>query len=314
MNAFFLNEHAKPYYRSLLNRAVDHARARKTILNADSVYENVLLRLVRDETFKGVEEAGERNMTCLKLILATVVNYLGALAADECILIADRMYVDVMYSEFRTIILPQRAYIIKGSYSEGNNSDDNDYDDNGGDDNKTNDNSYNHKETIKFPWSLVAFNNLVASTDESRQSQYIYQTFLVYNTIFTAILNQANPFDVIAENTSISVVVRNLGKCPQNKDRIKCCDLKYGGIPPGHIMCPPREMIKRVFKYAKWARNPNNYKRYNELIVRQRETLGGGRLRVNINNEIHPRDRAQLYLLDWQNFITEFMNCFGANV
>jgi Baculovirus VP1054 protein len=47
--------------------------------------------------------------------------------------------------------------------------------------------------------------------------------------------------------------------------------LKFGGACPDHILCPPKEMVSRIFHYAKWVQNPNNYKRYIELIVDERK-------------------------------------------
>ncbi|ANF29734.1 ORF-86 [Catopsilia pomona nucleopolyhedrovirus] len=304
MNCIFLNEHKKLYYRHLLRKETDQAEARKTILNAENVYECTLIRPIRTEHFRSVDEAGEHNMTVLKIIIDAVIEYLSKLADDEYILIVDRMYVDLIYSEFRAVILPQSAYIIKGDYVECGSDCDNDNDDD----------DFN-QQNIQYPWKLITTNNLIVSTDESRQSQYIYRTFLLYNTILTAILRQTNPFDVNNNNTSISIIARNLGNCPNNKNRIKCCDLNYGGAPPGHIMCPPREITKRIFRYAKWGRNPNNYKRYSEIIARQSDATGGVStdLRENVNNDLHARDRAQLYLLDWQNFMGEFSSYFGLS-
>nr|WRK23715.1 vp1054 [Bombyx mori nucleopolyhedrovirus] len=297
LNSVFLNEHAKLYYRHLLRN--DQAEARKTILNADDVYECVLIKPIRTEHFRSVDEAGEHNMSVLKIIIDTVIKYIGKLADDEYILIADRMYVDLIYSEFRVIILPQSAYIIKGDYAESDSE---------------SGQSVDVCNELKYPWNLITANSFIVSTDESRQSQYIYRTFLLYNTVLTAILKQNNPFNVIAENTSISIIVRNLGSCPNNKNRVKCCDLNYGGVPPGHVMCPPREITKKVFHYAKWVRNPNKYKRYSELIARQSEAGGASTsLRENINNQLHARDTSQLHLLDWENFMGEFSSYFGLH-
>ncbi|AOT85555.1 vp1054 [Cyclophragma undans nucleopolyhedrovirus] len=294
--SYYLNERAKPYYRQLLRDSTDQAHARKTILNAESMYECVFVKLVHTEQFKGIEEAGESNMNVLKIIINSLIQYLSKLGGDEYFLVVDKMYVDLVYSEFRTIIMPQSAYIIKGSSREDANGSDSD--------------ENSECDKTPQPWSVITTNNYLASTDESRQSQYIYRTFLLYNTILTAVLKQSNPFDA---NATISIICRNLGRCPNNKERIKCCDLNYGGTPPGHVMCPPREITKKVFHYAKWSRNPNKYRRYSELIVRHSEATGGrsGDLRENIANELHARDRAQLQLLDWQNFMGEFSSYFG---
>ncbi|AKN81057.1 VP1054 [Lonomia obliqua multiple nucleopolyhedrovirus] len=302
LNSIFLDQNAIPYYRTLLRKSTDQAESRKTIINADNIYECLLIRPIRTERFKSIDEAGESNMAILKILIKTAMNYLGKLCTNEYILIVDRLCLDMVYSEFRAIILPQRAYVLQGEDAG---------------DSSSSSNNVNRLDRIKFPWNQISSINLIASTDESRQSQYIYQTFLLYNTILTAILKQTNPFDVISENTSISIIIRNLGSCPNNKDRIKCCDLNYGGIPPGHVMCPPREITKRVFHYAKWARNPNNYKRYNEIIARQfnmSNRTPNNCLRRNLANDLNARDRSQLYLLDWQNFMGEFSSYFGLPV
>jgi hypothetical protein len=288
-NNIFLNEHAKPYYRLLLTKSTDQAEARKTILNADNIYEGVLIRPVRTERFRSIEEAGEHNMSIIKIIIHTTKQYLSKLISDEYFLIVDRLYLDLIYSEFRAIVLPQHAYVIKGICDETDS-----------------DNSESHvDERLRYPWNEITTTNFIVSTDVSRQSQYIYQTFLLYNTALTTVLKQRNPFDVITENTSISVIARNLGTCPNNKDRIKCCGLNYGCAPPGHIMCPPREITKRVFHYAKWGRNPNNYKRYTELLARAPTSKAANSGDVN--------DRSQLFLLDWQDFMDEFISYFGLS-
>ncbi|USC25903.1 vp1054 [Palpita vitrealis nucleopolyhedrovirus] len=295
MNNVFLDEHAKLYYRHLLRN--DQAESRKAILNADNVYECVLIRPIRTENFQSVDEAGEHNMGVLKIIIDAIIKYIGKLGDNEYILLTDRMYLDLVYSEFRTIILPQSAYIIKGDCEQ---------------DDSESGQSVDNCNELGYPWKLITEQNCIVSTDESRQSQYIYRTFILYNTILTAILKQKNPFNIVAENVSISIIVRNLGRCPNNKDRIKCCDLIYGGSVPGHVMCPPREIIKKIFHYAKWARNPNKYKRYSELIARFSENAGSfTSLRENINNQLHARDAAQLHLLDWENFMGEFTSYFG---
>jgi Baculovirus VP1054 protein len=288
-NNIFLNERAKPYYRYMLRKMTDQAESRKTILNAENMYECVLIRPIRTETFRSIDEAGEHNMSCLKIIIDTVKQYLNKLTNDEYFLIVDKMYLDLIYSEFRAIVLPQHAYVIKGIYDDMNS------------DTTVEEGEEDAESTLRYPWNEITTINYISSTEQSRQSQYIYQTFLLYNTVLTSILKQSNPFDVVSDSTSISVIARNLGVCPQNKDRIKCCDLNYGCSPPGHIMCPPREIVKRVFHYAKWGRNPNNYRRYSELIVRSSTE----------HTDLHVRDRIHLLLLDWQNFMDEFSSYFG---
>lgn len=302
LNSVFLNQHAKPYYQQLLRPTTDESYARKTILNADDVYECMFIKRLPTEHFKSVDEAGEYNMIALKTILNVVISYLNKLGDNEYFLTVEKMYVDLIYSQFRAIILPQNVYILNSSCEE--NSDSDNIDD------RCDDNTKN--DDLQYPWNAIAYNNFIISTDKSRQSQYVYRTFLLYNTILTAILKQISPFNLINDNVSISVIVRNLGNCPNNKDRIKCCDLEYGGISPGHVMCVPREITKRVFRYAKWGRNPNNYRRYSEIITRSPQRISiCSDLKINIDNQLNNRDRFQMYLLDWQNFINEFSVYFG---
>lgn len=65
----------------------------------------MLIRLICMEYFRSVDEVGEYNMSVLKIIIDVVIKYIGKLVDDEYILIVDCMYVDLIYFEFRVIIL-----------------------------------------------------------------------------------------------------------------------------------------------------------------------------------------------------------------
>jgi Baculovirus VP1054 protein len=208
-----------------------------------------------NETFCTIDESGERNMVILQTIIKGLLNSL--LDDKTAILMIDELQIDLIYSEYRFFILPQRMVFIY------------------------------YEESVPINDDLNIFN--IPITETAINCQIIYRTFLVYNTILTTLLRDRNPFNM---KITISVIFRMLGKCPNNKDRIKCCDLNYGGNAPGHIMCPPRDMVKKIFHYAKWAKSPNNYRRYFELILSSSTT--------------------DLMVLDWFNFITDFKNYFGV--
>ena len=306
----FLDENGKPYYRQMLRKRSDAAAARHAFVSAGEVYDCMLIEPAPSERFKSIEEAGETNMTTLKIIINTLVDALGHVAADEYLLVADRFFIDMVYSEFRAIVLPQHAYILKQACPSQTDSE------SSGDEERC-------EQRVKPPWNQIVELTSVSSADRNgdpryhewqRQSQYIYRSFLVYVTMLTVILKQSNPF-IISENSSVSVILRSLGKCPDNPERVKCCKLSFGGAPPGHIMCPPRAIIKKIYSYANWALNPHKDRRYSALIARPPESATGGDsqdLRENINNDLHADDITPLNLLDWDNFVSGYMDYFGA--
>jgi hypothetical protein len=280
----YLDNNLKPYYLCMIDDDDDDDgddTNRKVFLNAAQMYAIVNLRsLDNNETFYAIDEGAERNMTTLKIAIKTIMDSFKV-CQTVYILMADELFVDIVYSAFRAVLLPQRMIYIH--------------------------------QTDNVPLDTSAGLRLfsVPTTPASIESQLIYRTFLMYNTILTMILKQKNPFNV---NKNISIIFRNLGKCPNNKDRLKCCDLDYGGNAPGHVMCPPKEMVKRIFHYAKWVKTPNNYKRYYELIlapaVKQRNFS-------YLNNSAQllrsPAD-VSLFVLDWYNFIQDFRVYFGIGV
>ncbi|AIE47777.1 vp1054 [Peridroma alphabaculovirus] len=274
MSAVYQDYDRVPYFMCLVNENTD-PETRGAYLNANELLAYVhLQQLDDDEHFMGIDEAGERNMATLRNVIKGIMDAFAA-CADRVVLMVDELQLDVVYSIFRCVVLPQRMVALYlGAYAPLNDD-------------------------------VAVFG--VPGTDAALECQLIYRTFLMYNTVLTMLLKQRNPFNEPKKN--ISVIFRTLGKCPNNKERVKCCDLRYGGAAPGHIMCPPRLMVKKIFHYAKWARSPNNYRRYFELIVtppvpRQKYQQTGGGDGGNAPNE-------QLVVMDWYNFIDDFRAYFG---
>lgn len=303
-SGMFLDERAQPYYRRLLRKRTDAAAARRAFLNAGDVHDCLLIEPAPSERFKSIEEAGETNMSTLRIVLATVTGFLGRVTPNEYLLIVDRLFVDLVYSEFRAVVLPQHAYLLQRACapSDSESSDDE-----------------RCERRVPPPWNQIVDAAYVATADAQynewqRQSQYIYRTFLVYVTLLTAVLKQSNPF-IISSSSSASVILRNLGKCPDNPERVQCCKLTFGGAPPGHFMCPPRAIVKKIYSYINWALNPHKDRRYSTLIARPADAAtgaGSGDLRENINDDLHADDFTPLVLLDWDNFVAAFMDYFGA--
>ncbi|CDG73145.1 vp1054 capsid associated protein [Spodoptera exigua multiple nucleopolyhedrovirus] len=279
LNGVYQNYNREPFYLALVNPAND-LETRGVYTNAnDMVLYVELHRLDDDERFFGIDAAGERNVATIRNVIKMIMDAF-AVCADRYILMIDELQVDLVYSIFRSIILPQRMIAI---YTD---------------------------ESVPINDDVQIFS--VPRTEAAFESQLIYRTFLMYNTVLTMLLKQSNPFNENAKN--ISVILRTLGKCPNNKDRVKCCDLQYGANAPGHIMCPPREMIKKIFHYAKWSRTPNNYRRYFELIVAQ--SVPNRRFDENIDdddddNNNYRNNNTSLIKMDWYNFIDDFRRYFG---
>ncbi|QED40569.1 VP1054 [Chrysodeixis includens nucleopolyhedrovirus] len=272
LDIFYLNYDLKPYYTCLINKANDNEK-RGVYANGKEMYAYVQLdQIDKEEKFYTTDEAGEYSIVCLKTILKTLLDCLAS-CRNQFILMIDELQIDLVYSVYRTIVLPQRMWFIW--------------------------------QTEKVPITNDVEIFSVPLTDDAKESQIIYRSFLVYNTILTMMLKQRNPFNETRKN--ISITLRNLGKCPNNKERVKCCDLNFGGSAPGHIMCPPREMIKKIFHYAKWARTPNNYRRYFELIT----TSPVPQRMYRANASTSADTTRMLIVLDWYNFIDDFRAYFG---
>lgn len=271
LDAMFQNYDRTPYFMCLVDSKTDLER-RGVYVNANEMFAYVLLQtLDDDERFYGIDEAGERNMGTIRTVIKTIMDAFAA-CLDSYILMIDELQIDVLYSIFRCIVLPQRMVTL--------------YID----------------DTVPVNDDVRIFS--VPRTEAAFQSQIIYKTFLLYNTVLTMLLKQNNPFNDNKKN--ISVIFRTLGKCPNNKERVKCCDLRYSGNAPGHVMCPPREMVKRIFHYAKWSRSPNNFRRYFELIVTPPVTN-----RVYDASGSSSGNTNTLIVMDWYNFIDDFRTYFG---
>ncbi|AKR17297.1 VP-1054 [Urbanus proteus nucleopolyhedrovirus] len=272
----FLDYNCRPYFMCLLDET-DVSR-RTLNVNGDKLYAAVdFERLDSDEIFYTIDEAGEKNLIIIRNVIITLFKCFKSLDT-QFILMVDFLQIDLVYSMFRCIILPQKMLCI------------------------------NSNETIVQNNDLFQVFS-VPSTDEALISQQIYLTFLVYNTVLTMVLKQKNPFN---SSKMISVILRTLGKCPNNKDRIKCCDLQYGGTAPDHIFCAPREMVKKIFHYSKWARTPNNYRRYYTLITSVPLRMRTKNYDV-ISNE-RTKAKQQLLIIDWHNFFEDFRAYFGIRV
>ncbi|AXU41701.1 VP1054 [Spodoptera eridania nucleopolyhedrovirus] len=276
LNGLYQNYDRQPFYMSLVN-PVNDLETRGAYNNANEMILYVQLRrLDDDEKFLSIDAAGERNVATIRNVIKTVMDAF-AVCADRYILMVDELQVDLVYSIFRSVILPQRMLAI---YTE---------------------------ESVPVNDDVQIFS--VPGTEAALESQLIYRTFIMYNTVLTMMLKQSNPFNDNGKN--ISVIFRTLGKCPNNKDRVKCCDLQYGANAPGHIMCPPREMIKKIFHYSKWARTPNNYRRYFELIVAQNVPNRRFDDDNDSNYRNDYRNNSSLIKMDWYNFIDDFRRYFG---
>ncbi|AUV65379.1 VP1054 [Alphabaculovirus myunipunctae] len=276
LNGIFQNYDRSPFYMCLVNER--DAQARGAYANANEMFAYVHLQTVDDdEEFFGIDEAGERSVATVRNVIKTIMDAFAE-CTDRVVLMIDELQVDLLFSAYRCIVLPQRMVAIYTDASKPVNDDVNIFS--------------------------------VPDTDDMQQCQIVYKTFLIYNTVLTMLLKQRNPFNDYKKN--ISVIFRTLGKCPANKDRIKCCDLQYGGNAPGHIMCAPREMVKKIFHYAKWARTPNNYRRYFELIVAPQ--TAGRNYRDNSGDIRHATNNTSLIVLDWYNFINDFRTYFGVTL
>ncbi|AAR28828.1 vp1054 [Leucania separata nucleopolyhedrovirus] len=269
---FFKQYDGTPYYVALFDRDALDLYGKLDVAEKMACYVHID-QVDADEKFATIDEAGERNMAVIRIVLKSVIECMMRVR-DRYLLMFDEPYIDLVYSNYRTVVLPQRMYTLFTS------------------------------ETAPVYDAFDVFN--LPESQTALESQNIYKTFLVYNTILTLVLKQSNPFN--ERNKNISVIFRNLGTCPNNSRRVKCCDLKYGGGSPGHFMCPTKEIVRRVFKYAKWARNPNNYKRYYELIMRP---IHRERRHVpNRADAIQPARELDLIVLDWYNFMDDFKGYF----
>ncbi|UXX41927.1 vp1054 [Psilogramma increta granulovirus] len=273
LDSRYCSSNGDPYYEWLLDKDV---YAHRKLLRFNNAYKTICGVEYQcggggddDECVRDIESAGETNIQLLRFVIRYVHNYLendrrsllnghikeyisnknssNSIDGDEeeskVYVLFNEMYIQCLYSYRQCIILPQEMYCL---YKDG-------------------------VEPI-FNCSCFMYNT-IPETDYSIVSQDIYKSFLVYNTALTLILQEPNPFN---DNTkAISKIIESVGTCSKGeqgsgvkKRYIQVCKLKFGGnVDYYHVMCPPKEMVKLIYRYAKWRFNPKNYARYFELLV-----------------------------------------------
>ncbi|ABC61247.1 VP1054 [Choristoneura occidentalis granulovirus] len=264
-----------PYYEWLLT--TNDNRKLLTYKNAYKLICGVRYESDIDEVLQEIEEAGETDIQLVRVVMRYVHNYIendkqnlnghaknDSVNSDSKVYqLFNTMYIQCLYSFKQCVILPQEMYCL---YKQGEEP---------------------------FINSIYYFNT-IPETEYSNISQNIYKSFIIYNTVLTMMLRQANPFNDTTK--VISKIIESVGTCnggdnDNKKKYIKICGLNFGGNAPGHIMCPPRDMTKLIYKYAKWKLNPKNYTRYYELLI-------------------DDKPKTQERLRDWDIFLKNFKAYF----
>lgn len=253
-----------PYYEWLLME--NDNRKPNRFNNGFETVCGVTWRIEKGEVIRDLNEAGEFDIELIKMVFKHVYDYLnndkGMLnghAANniknnkqedsKVYLLFNDMYIQCLYSFRQCIIMPCEMYCLYKEYEE---------------------------PYINTKFDFVTFPEF----EEATASQNIYKAFLIYNTILTMMLKESNPFN--DKTKVISKIIESVGLCDggvvgAKKNRIKICDLKFASSPPAHYMCPPKEMVKKIYKYTKWRLNPKNYNRYYTMLVgdsvKEQETL-----------------------------------------
>lgn len=324
---FYLNAYCKPYYEVLLTKSqemyYDYVLAPNKLIGitAVTVEEN-------NEEFYSIDKGSEREVVVLKNIILHLRNYLlprdtdGDIIINEYTLLPKNLCIDLIYSEKRVFILPQKMYVLPATFDNqtvsyiptvnsivNNTSNRRRH--------RINDNELFAKydideplsKKLRFSENVEAANNNVVTvvqipvTQISYDCQLIYRTFLIYNTILTCMLQKPNPFNDPIKK--ISEIIRDLGTCPENRGLIKLCDLDYGGNSPGHLMCIPKGIVIKIYHYAKWSYKPNNYKLYYESILK----LSPRQNRLKVNN-YNRRLNLVHHLMLWESFLHKFNQYF----
>nr|ANY57634.1 PlxyGVORF115 protein [Plutella xylostella granulovirus] len=213
----------------------------------------------RYDKYYCVCNGGSREYAQIKLVFKAVYNFLYKNDSSLYILL-NTMFVDCLYSDLDCIILPLEMVCI-------------------------------YKEGTAPPINRLLSHFTVPECDESVVSQQIYKNFIVYNTVLTMMLNGPNPFN--DRKKPISKIIECLGKCDggtgdNKKNRIKMCELN---LNCEHVMCPPVEMVKIIYHYAKWVQGPNKYAKYYKLMVKNTK-------------------KNEDALREWYAFQTNFVNYF----
>ncbi|UYE99147.1 MAG: hypothetical protein [Betabaculovirus sp.] len=262
LDSRYCSSNGDPYYEWLLDNDVYTHRKQLRFNNAYKTVCGVEYQCDGDddECVRDIESAGETNIQLVRSVIRYVYNYLendrrssslnghtksyaGDTEESKVYVLFNEMYIHCLYSHRQCIILPQEMYCL---YKEG------------------------YEPVLNCSCFLY---NTIPETDYSIVSQDIYKSFLVYNTTLTLLLQEPNPFN---NNTkAISKIIESVGVCSKSEESgakkryIQVCKLKFGGnVADGsHVMCPPKEMVKMIYRYAKWRLNPKNYARYFELLV-----------------------------------------------
>ncbi|AGQ20377.1 vp1054 [Clostera anastomosis granulovirus A] len=274
----FCSTNGDPYYEWLLTN--NAGRRLHRFNNAYKTICGVEFELDQGEVMRELDEAGEVSVDVIRMVMRRLYAFLendrGAMNghADDTVaaeakvyVLFNEMYIDCMYSFRQCIVMPQEMYCL---YRDGE---------------EPIINSHFHYNTVP-------------EYEDAILSQHIYKAFIMYNTVLTMMLRQRNPFN--DSTRVISKIVESVGTCNGGEEgskrtRIKVCDLKFGGEVPGHVMCPPREMVKSIYKYSKWRLNPKNYSRYYGLLV---------------DDSIRGREK----LREWAIFIANFKTYFFPSV
>nr|UYX49743.1 vp1054 [Darna trima granulovirus] len=272
LNVRYCSANGDPYYEWLL---IPLLIDRKTdrFLNTSCVVCGVTYEEVSGDEVSSIDAAAETNFEVIRMVLRHVNAFINNVNGDlnghsknsqlssspKVYILLEQMYVDCLYTNRECIISPQELYCL---YVEGEEP-------------------YINQ---KFKYKTVPEN------EDAIVSQQIYKSFLVYNTVLTMMLNEDNPFN--DRTKVISKIIENVGTCSgqdenAKKTRIKVCDLRFKNKPPDHVMCPPKEMVKLIYKYSKWRLNPSKYSRYYTLLV---------------NDKV----KHQAYLREWAVFIGNF--------
>nr|AIU36784.1 ORF138 vp1054 [Cydia pomonella granulovirus]QDW81197.1 vp1054 [Cydia pomonella granulovirus]QGY99441.1 VP1054 [Cydia pomonella granulovirus]QGY99867.1 VP1054 [Cydia pomonella granulovirus]QGZ00009.1 VP1054 [Cydia pomonella granulovirus] len=252
LDARYCSTNGDPYYEWL---TLNDNNERTRLKNGYSVECSVKYTMENEEELRSLEEAGEYDVQIVKKVLRFVYEYLnsdrGALnghAKDDIVhedakvyLLFKEMYVQCLYSHLQCIILPQEMYCL-------------------------------YKEGEEPALNSLMYFRTYPEYEDSVASQHIYKAFLVYNTVLTMMLSEKNPFN--DKSRAISKVIESVGTCNGGmeggkRSRIKVCELKFGtsSPPANHVMCPPKEMVKLIYRYAKWHLKPKNYSRYYTMLI-----------------------------------------------
>lgn len=252
----YVNPDCRPYYEQLLDN--DDPMNRRNLLSNGVLICGVRFEQAPQEAFYSISEAGERDAELIRMVGRVAYSFVTN-KSDKYVVLLKDLYVDCLYSQRQCVVLPQEIYCI-------------------------------YKDDMEPPLNSVFGYETLPDNAEMNACQEIYKSFVVYNTVLTMMLRDDNPFN--GGRRVISKIIESVGTCTgghgDKRNYIKVCKLNFGAdAPPNHVMCPPKEMVKRIFHYAKWVETPNNWRRYSELIVRDRK-----------NNEI--------VLREWQVFLTNF--------